>query len=302
MKILLFKVFKKNKKSKYKKLKKLKSTKIREKSEKRSEKMDNFVFKKKFGQNFISDKNLLSAIAGDAQIEKNDNVLEIGAGAGSLTQELSSRAKKVVAFEIDKDLCETLLALKLSNIAFVFEDFMKFSAAEVEKKFGGEKFKVVANLPYYITTPIIFKLLEECQNLQSLTIMVQKEVAERVCAQPGGKDYGILSVMVAFYGSAKITRIIGRQMFFPQPNVDSALLHIDIENAHPNVDNEKFLKFIKTCFSMRRKTLLNNLSAAYSKQELKTLLGEETLKRRAETFSLDEFLEMFEKLENVRTI
>ncbi len=261
--------------------------------------MDNFVFKKKFGQNFISDKNLLSAIAGDAKIEKNDNVLEIGAGAGSLTQELSLRAKKVVSFEIDKDLRETLLGLNLPNVEFVFEDFMKTSAEEVERKFGGEKLKVVANLPYYITTPIIFKLLEECKNLQSLTIMVQKEVAERVCATAGGKDYGILSVMVAFYGNAKITRNISRQMFFPQPNVDSALLHIEIENAHQNIDNEKFLKFIKTCFSMRRKTLLNNLSCSYSKEKLKDLLGEETLKRRAETFSLYEFLELFEKLKNV---
>ena len=268
------------------------------KNAKKGENMGNFVFKKKFGQNFISDKNLLSAIASDAEIEKTDNVLEIGAGAGSLTQELSLRAKKIVSFEIDKDLKETLVGLKLPNVEFVFDDFMKTSVEEVEKKFGGEKFKVVANLPYYITTPIIFKLLEECKNLQSLTIMVQTEVAERVCAAAGGKDYGILSVMVAFYGSAKITRVIGRQMFFPQPNVDSALLHIEIENTHPSVDNEKFLKFIKTCFSMRRKTLLNNLSSAYSKEKLKNLLGEETLKRRAETFSLDEFLQMFEKLQS----
>lgn len=258
--------------------------------------MDNFVFKKKFGQNFISDKNLLSAIASDAKIEKNDNVLEIGAGAGSLTQELSSRAKKVLAFEIDKDLQEPLLNLHLSNVEFVFEDFMKMTASEIEEKFCGEKFKVVANLPYYITTPIIFKLLEECKNLQSLTIMVQKEVAERVCSEPGGKDYGVLSVMVAFYGKSNITRIIGRQMFFPQPKVDSALLHIEIEDAHPNIQKEKFFKFVKTCFSMRRKTLLNNLSSSYSKERLKNLLGEETLKRRAETFSLNEFLQMFEKL------
>ncbi len=258
--------------------------------------MENFVFKKKYGQNFISDKNLLAAIATDAKIEKTDNVLEIGAGAGSLTQELSSRAKKVVAFEIDKDLQGQLLGLNLKNVEFVFDDFMKVSATQVEEKFGGEKFKVVANLPYYITTPIIFKLLEECKNLQSLTIMVQKEVAERVCSKAGGKDYGILSVMVAFYGEAKITRIIGRQMFFPQPNVDSALLHIEIENAYPDVNKMAFLQFVKACFSMRRKTLLNNLCSAYPKEKLKNLLGEDILSRRAETFTLSEFLWMFEKL------
>ena len=257
--------------------------------------MENFQFKKKFGQNFISDKNLLGAIANDAQITANDNVLEIGAGAGSLTQVLSSRAKKVVSYEIDKDLQDTLLSLNLPNVEFVFGDFMNAKMEEVEKRFD-EPFKVVANLPYYITTPIIFKLLEDGRNLQSLTIMVQKEVAERVCASVGGKDYGILSVMVAFHGTAKITRIIGRQMFFPVPNVDSALLHIEIENKHAGVDKAAFLKFVKSCFAMRRKTLLNNLSVVYPKEKLKSVLGEEILKKRAEALSLEELLEMFGKL------
>lgn len=261
--------------------------------------MENFQFKKKFGQNFISDKNLLNAIAADAQISADDNVLEIGAGAGSLTQVLSSRAKKVVSFEIDKDLQDTLTSLNLPNVEFVFDDFMNANLAEIEKKFDGP-YKVVANLPYYITTPIIFKLLENANNLLSLTIMVQKEVAERVCSDVGGKDYGILSVMVAFHGTAKITRIIGRQMFFPVPNVDSALLNIQIENKHAGVDKAEFLKFVKTCFAMRRKTLLNNLSTAYPKEALKSVLGEETLKKRAEALSLDEFLEMFEKLRSAK--
>ena len=300
--------------------------------------MSEFVFKKKFGQNFISDKNLLQAIVNDAGIGQDDYVLEIGAGAGSLTQVLAKQAKKVLSFEIDKDLEDVLRGLNLQNVQFVFQDFMDVDMPEIEKEFFSEKekpnfekttkseklqifdekckknakkmqkhdkndvffenktFKVVANLPYYITTPIIFKLLEESEHLSSLTIMVQKEVAQRVCANAGGKDYGILSVMTNFYGKAKITRIIGRQNFYPVPNVDSALLHIEIENLHKNVDRKSFSEFVKTCFSMRRKTLLNNLSTKFSKDVLKEKLGAEILSRRAETFSLDELLSIFQSL------
>lgn len=260
--------------------------------------MKDFVFKKKFGQNFISDKNLLNAIASDAEISANDDVLEIGAGAGSLTAVLNERAKKVVSYEIDKDLKEHLLSLCFDKTTFVFDDFIKADLKEVEKNLS-EGFKVVANLPYYITTPIIFKLLENSEKLSSLTIMVQKEVAERVCAKFGGKDYGILTVMTNFYGTPKISRIIGRQMFFPVPNVDSALLNIQIErNRFPKIDKQQFLKFVKCCFSMRRKTLLNNLSSIYDKDSLKKNLKEEVLKKRAEQFSLDELVEIFEKCEN----
>lgn len=255
--------------------------------------MKEFVFKKKFGQNFISDKNLLNAIAQDSEVTNECEVLEIGAGAGSLTTVLSEKAKKVVSFEIDKDLQQHLSSLNLRNVEFVFDDFMKVDLKQVEIKFQND-FRVVANLPYYITTPIIFKLLEDSTKLKSLTIMVQKEVAERICAQVGGKDYGILTVMTNFYGKPKITRTIGRQMFYPIPNVDSALLHIEIDKKKfKNVDRKQFLKFIKTCFCMRRKTLLNNLGTVYSKEFLKTVLSENMLKRRAETFSLDEFIDIF---------
>lgn len=261
--------------------------------------MLDFVFKKKFGQNFISDKNLLNAIVSDAQINAGDEVLEIGPGAGSLTQALSQKANKVVAYEIDNDLKEHLCSLNLENVEFVFQDFMDAKMSEVEDKFD-KKYKVVANLPYYITTPIIFKFLENAEKLESLTIMVQKEVAERVCAEFGGKDYGILTVMTNFYGTPKITRIIGRQMFYPVPNVDSALLHIQIEkDKFKGVDSKEFLKFIKSCFSMRRKTLLNNLSGIYDKNKLKEVLDEETLRKRAEQFSLPEFVELFKKVTKI---
>ncbi len=257
--------------------------------------MSEFVFKKKFGQNFISDKNLLEAIADDAQIMPEDEVLEIGAGAGSLTKVLSARAKKVVAYEIDKTLEQTLNSLNLANVEFVFQDFLGTDMREVESKFGG-KIKVVANLPYYITTPIIFKLLEQSTRLVSLTIMVQKEVAERICSKVGGKDYGILTVMTNFHGTPTIKRIVSRKMFYPEPNVDSAVLNILIEHRHEDVDKAEFFKFVKACFAMRRKTLQNNLSKVYFKDKLKSALTEEVLSRRAESFSLDELLEIYKAL------
>lgn len=248
-----------------------------------------FNFKKKYGQNFLTDKNLLNAIVKDAKIDKDDFVIEIGAGAGALTSVLSNHAKKVVAFEIDNELEGTLNSLNLKNVTFRFEDFMKVDLKEFD-----EPFKVVANLPYYITTPIIFKLLEESDKLLSLTIMVQKEVAERMVADTNG-DYGVLSVMLAFYGEAKITRIVKRNMFYPEPNVDSAVVTIKIEKKYA-VDKQAFYKFVKTAFSMRRKTLFNNLALAFSKEKLKQTFDEEFLKRRAESLTIDEFVEAYKKI------
>lgn len=254
-----------------------------------------FNFKKKYGQNFLTDKNLLNAIVRDADIKKDDFVVEIGAGAGALTEVLSQNAREVLAFEIDEELRETLLSLQLKNVNFRFEDFMKVDLSELNKPF-----KVVANLPYYITTPIIFKLLEETEKLLSLTIMVQKEVAERMVAKPSG-DYGLLSVMLAFYGEAKITRIVKRNMFQPEPNVDSAVVTLEIQKKF-DVDKKMFYNFVKTAFSMRRKTLLNNLSTLYDKEKLKRVFGEEFLKRRAETLTIEEFVEAYKKINQYKMI
>ena len=217
--------------------------------------MINHNFKKKFGQNFITDKNLLSAIVDDAEIDKSDEVLEIGAGAGTLTKEISNRAKKVISYEIDKDLESYLLGLKLNNVNFIFKDIMKENLLEIENYFE-DGYKLIANLPYYITTPIIFKFLKNSKKLKSLTIMVQKEVAERIVATKGEKDYGILTIMINFYGNAKITRNVNRKMFYPEPNVDSAVVRIDIDREkYKNIDDDKFYSFVQSCFSMRRKTL-----------------------------------------------
>ena len=253
-------------------------------------------FKKKFGQNFISDKNLLNAICQDAKICQDDEVLEIGAGAGTLTSAISQQAKKVVSYEIDKDLENHLLGLELNNVKFVFGDIMNFKLEEIEKDFS-LNYKMIANLPYYITTPIIFKFLNNSKKISSLTIMVQKEVAERIVAGVGGKDYGVLSIMTAFYGQAEINRIVSKKMFFPEPNVDSAVVTIKIDREkYKNIDPDKFYNFIKIVFSMRRKTLRNNLSHGGINKEKLFLVSDEILSSRAENFNIDQLLDIYLKI------
>lgn len=259
--------------------------------------MINHNFKKKFGQNFISDKNLLQAIVSDANISDSDEVLEIGAGAGTLTEEISKKARKVVSYEIDKDLTPHLIELNLKNVQFIFEDIMNENIENIENKFK-DKYKIIANLPYYITTPIIFKFLNNSTKLQSLTIMVQKEVAERIVAKEGKKDYGVLSVMIEFFGKAEITRIVGRKMFFPEPNVDSAVVRIDINrDKYKNIDKLKFYNFIQACFSMRRKTLKNNLQHCDMILKSKIeLIPQNILVLRAEMLSIDDFVALYLKI------
>lgn len=253
-------------------------------------------FKKKFGQNFISDKNLLNAIVEDANVCENDEVLEIGSGAGTLTQMINSYAKKVVSYEIDNDLKEHLLSLNLDKTKFVFQDVMKVPLEEIESEFSSS-YKMIANLPYYITTPIIFKFLNGSKKISTLCIMVQKEVAERMCSLQGGKDYGVLSVMINFFGQAKITRIVNRNMFYPAPNVDSAVVVIDIDREkHKDIDGGSFYRFVQTCFSMRRKTLKNNLSK-YDKNKIHLeKLSPDILAKRAESFSPDQIVSMYKLL------
>lgn len=226
-------------------------------------KNNNFEFKKKFGQNFIFDTNLLTAIVKDAGITKEDVVLEIGVGAGTLTREICKAAKYVYCYEIDTDL-EPIIRenVQEKNYEVVFKDFMKVENSEIEKN-TPNGFKVVANLPYYITTPIIFKLLE-IKTLKSLSIMVQKEVAERIIAKPGTKNYGTITAQIDAIGEASITRIVNRKMFCPEPNVDSAIVKIDIKPNKFDIENYSLLKRVIDCaFAMRRKTLSNNLKSTF---------------------------------------
>ena len=272
---------------------------------------ENFKFEKKYGQNFISDTNLLMSIVNDCQITKDEQVLEIGPGAGTLTKEIAKQSKCVISYEIDTNL-ENILKQSLqdvSNSKIIFKDFMQTNEDEIIKEFNnfsnelnlksGEQFSVIANLPYYITTPIIFKLLD-FNGVDTIAIMVQKEVAERIVAKKG-KDYGILSIMIDFFANAKITRIVNRQMFTPAPNVDSAIVFIQIEkDKYPNCSKELFSKIVHTAFSMRRKTLANNLMNGLNltRDEVENLLGEQRKNLRAETLCTQDFVNLTIDYEN----
>ena len=226
----------------------------------------NFKFNKGYGQNFIFDTNLLKAIASDASINKTTNVLEIGAGAGSLTKILAEEAKKVVSYEVDENLKPILEENlnEVNNVNLIFGDILDQNINSIESNFNGE-YKMVANLPYYITTPIIFKFLEESKNLTTMVIMVQKEVAERLCAAPKNSSYGAITASINLWGKAKITRIVKRNMFTPAPNVDSAIVRIDkVENNYNIINLDLTKKVIKAAFAMRRKTLVNNLKNAFN--------------------------------------
>ena len=221
-------------------------------------------FNKKFGQNFITDKNLLAAIAADAGVTQEDVVVEIGAGAGTLTSALAARAKEVVAYEIDENLkpvLERTLAGK-ENVRVVFEDFLKKSEPLPQG------FKVVANLPYYVTTPIVMKLLEGEERPASVTVMVQKEVAERLVAAPGTPEYGAITASLSLVADAEITRIVGRQMFTPPPSVDSAVVKITLcDKGYSDEEIILARKLIRAAFNMRRKTLSNGLAATFGGKE-----------------------------------
>lgn len=222
-----------------------------------------FSFSKKYGQNFITDYNLLRAIVSDAGVTRDDTALEIGAGAGTLTRALAESAGRVVAFEIDPSLSPVLdeSLAGLNNVEVIMDDVTKWSDAELDDLTGSD-YKVVANLPYYITTPLLFTFLERENKPSSVTVMVQKEVAERICATPEKGDYGALSVAVALRGKASITRIVKRDCFTPAPNVDSAVIRIDLDPAAPT--DRSLYELVAKSFAMKRKTLVNNLSAGYA--------------------------------------
>lgn len=262
-----------------------------------------FKFNKQFGQNFLTDQNLLSAIVRDAEVTNEDCVLEIGAGAGTLTKAIASVAKNVVAYEIDRNL-EPVLAVVLQdcqNVKVEIADVMKHSMVDIEAKLPTAKYKVVANIPYYITTPLIMRFIEETQNAESLTLTIQKEVAERLSAQHNTKNYGAISVAVQAVADVKTTRILSRQLFYPVPNVDSAVVHIKLNRNKFAIDDiAVFRKTVKSAFAMRRKTLSNNLSATFgiSKDVAVELIESLGLPAtiRGEALSVAQFVELANKL------
>ena len=262
-----------------------------------------FHFDKALGQNFITDANLLDAIVADSGINGDDTVVEIGTGAGTLTRAIAKVAKRVYSFEVDRNL-QPVLTLSLQgvdNAEVIFRDVLKMKDDEL-KSVVGDSFKVVANLPYYITTPLAMRFIESSLDVKSVTIMVQKEVALRFVAKPNTADYSAITLAIEMAGNAQITRNVSRNMFFPSPNVDSAVVRIDIDRTKLDGENAPLLhKLVRSSFAMRRKTLANNLSVAFQidKQEAGKLIEEAGFSPmvRGEALSLDDYKKLTKTLE-----
>ena len=260
----------------------------------------NFNFQKKFGQNFLIDTHVLDKIIRESGVNKDDMVIEIGPGIGTMTQYLCENAREVVAIEIDKNLIpileDTLSAY--DNVTVINEDVLKVDIKKLaEEKNGGRPVKVVANLPYYITTPIIMGLFESHVPIDSITIMVQKEVADRMQEDPGSKEYGALSLAVQYYAKPEIVANVPPNCFMPRPNVGSAVIRLTCHETPPvEVENEEFMfRLIRASFNQRRKTLVNGLTNAsflsVTKEQVIEALEKMNLSPtiRGEALSLEQF-------------
>lgn len=260
----------------------------------------NFKFRKSYGQNFLIDNHILNKIVEAAEITKDDCVLEIGPGIGTMTQYLCEAAGRVVAVEIDSSLIPILndTLSEYDNVTIINEDVLKVNIRALCDEYnGGRPIKVVANLPYYITTPIVMGLFESHVPLESITVMVQKEVAERMQTGPGTKDYGALSLAVAYYSEARVVATVSPNCFIPKPNVESSVIRMTLHKESPvDVRDEAMMfKLIRATFNQRRKTLVNSLSNAglpgvdkeKVRKALEAMNKPETI--RGETFTLEEF-------------
>ncbi len=270
-----------------------------------------FIFQKKFGQNFLIDSHVLTKIIASANITNEDYVIEIGPGIGSVTQALLETAQKVIAVEIDNQLIPILKEQfkDYDNFLLIHNDIMKMDLRELIKhECQNKKVKVVANLPYYITTPIIMMLLEEELPIDSITVMVQKEVAQRLASIPGTKQYGAITVAVNYYADTYLVANVPRNCFMPRPNVDSAVIKLTIkDNQDFMVYNKKqMFQIVKAAFLQRRKTLLNTLyehgALDLDKETLKKLLDESKIGSsiRGETLSLEEFARLSNYIDDNR--
>ena len=259
-----------------------------------------FSFQKKFGQNFLIDQNILENIISEAGITKEDFVLEIGPGIGTMTQYICEAARKVVAVEIDKNLIPILNeTLKdYSNVTVINEDILKIDLQRfIEENNDGRPIKIVANLPYYITTPIIMELFESHAAIESITVMVQKEVADRMQVGPGTKDYGALSLAVQYYSNPKVVMVVPPSCFMPRPNVSSSVIRLERYTQSPVevVDEKLMFQIIRASFNQRRKTLANGLtnglSLPISKEELMNIFQDLGWKEniRGEALTLEQF-------------
>lgn len=263
-----------------------------------------FSFKKSLGQNFLIDANILRRIIEHANIDENCGVIEIGPGIGSLTEQLGLVANKVVAFEIDQRLLPILddTLAQYNNIEIVHEDILKVDLNEAIKKYFAEDLKihVVANLPYYITTPILMNILQQDTPIESITVMLQKEVAERMAAPPNTKQYGSLSIAVQYYTEAKVVMDVPKTVFIPQPNVISSVLKL-VKRKRPLVyvkNEDLFFEIVQASFQHRRKTIRNNLTTyfknTYTKESIEEILQDVNIdgSRRGESLTIQEFADL----------
>lgn len=256
--------------------------------------------KKKFGQNFLIDSNVVKKIVACANIDKNTTVIEIGPGLGSMTELLCESAKKVICFEIDHDMVNILTnELDCNNLEIIESDFLKIDLYNYIK--GNNRVIVVSNLPYYVTTPIITKILED-DIVSEIYVMVQDEVADRFVGLPGNKDYGSITVLINYYSDAKYEFKVSRNCFYPSPNVDSAIVSMKKRKKDYNLNNESnFLKFVQDIFSMRRKTLINNIINKYpiKREKIEAILKEIGLDTniRSENLNLDKIVKLYKKLD-----
>ncbi len=267
-----------------------------------------FSFKKSLGQNFLIDLNILNRIVDFAELTEDSGAIEIGPGIGALTEQLAKRAKKVVAFEIDQRLLPILKETlePYPHVKVIHEDVLKADVKRVisEEFADGQDLMVVANLPYYVTTPIIMKLLTDQLPIRGIVCMLQKEVADRIAAVPGTKDYGSLSIAIQYYTEAKTVMTVPKTVFIPQPNVDSAVIRLT-KRPEPavQVNNEEFFfTVVRASFAQRRKTIFNNLSSHFAqrieKQDIEKALLAAGIdpKRRGETLSIEEFGRLSDEL------
>lgn len=261
-----------------------------------------FRFEKRYGQNFISDGNLLSSIVSLADLSPTDTVVEIGVGAGTLTRELCEKCGRVIGYEIDRRLGPVIAdVLGGCDAEIIFKDFLKEDMGQLEERIGG-RYAVVANLPYYVTTPVIMRFIEEAKNCFRIVVMVQEEVALRLAARENTPEYGAITAAIAAVGEAKLVKKVPRNMFYPVPNVDSAVVRIDVSGPKFGItDMNLYRKVVRAAFSSRRKTLANNLMQAFglSRGEAEEILSSAgvDLRARGETLPAEKFAELARMME-----
>ncbi len=262
--------------------------------------------KKNYGQNFLTEPSVVEKIARNAIINDHCVVFEIGPGIGALTQYLCEYAKEVVCFEIDSRLPEVLkdTLSEYDNVTVILQDFLEIDLKEWVKKYQDQGMDVViaANLPYYITTPILFKIFESEADIKAITVMMQKEVADRFNAQVNTKEYNALSIVTQYRCDVRSVMKVPKNVFNPKPNVDSAVLQFTFHKKEDSINEQVFFEMVKACFKQRRKTILNNFSEyCNDKEKAKQYLMDAKIdeKRRAESLTLDEFKQLYEVIKNV---